>query len=283
MNKLFVQEIVAKKADAGKRLDFFLAGKLEITRSQGQKMIKEGLVEVGAKSATSSYVLEVKDSINIFSKPKAGPKAEIPIIFEDKDILVIDKPSGITAHPAPGENDITVAEVFDKATIVHRLDKGTSGVMVLAKNPKAAELLKSQFQARKVTKKYLALVHGKLQPEEGVIDMPLSRSLMARNKIAPADEGRDAKTLYKVKKYYPHFTLVEAQPKTGRTHQIRVHFSAIGFPLFGDVRYGKSTDPTGRMFLHAAELSFIHPTTGKRVTYGSELPIELTKIIHSLD
>ena len=246
-------------------------------------MIKEGLVLVGDEAVSSSFTLMAKDRISTYTKPKGGLSVNIPVIFEDKDLLVIDKPSGITAHPAPGENDTTVAEVFEKAAIVHRLDKGTSGVMILAKNPKAAESLKGQFQARKVTKKYLALVHGKLQPEEGVIDMPLSRSLMQRNKIAPADEGRDAKTLYKVMKYYPHFTLVEANPKTGRTHQIRVHFSAIGFPLFGDARYGKSTDETDRMFLHAAELSFLHPTTGKRVTFKSELPAELGKILRTLD
>ena len=246
-------------------------------------MIKEGLVLVGDQTFTSSYTLVARDQVTTYAMPKNGLKTDIPVIFEDKDILVIDKPSGITAHPAPGENDITVAEVFGKATIVHRLDKGTSGVMVLAKNTKAAESLRSQFQARKVSKKYLALVHGKLQPEEGVIDMPLSRSLMQRNKIAPADEGRDAKTLYKIVKYYPGFTLVEANPKTGRTHQIRVHFSAIGFPLFGDARYGKSTDETDRMFLHAAELSFLHPTTSKRVTFKSKLPKELEKILVTLD
>jgi 23S rRNA pseudouridine1911/1915/1917 synthase len=270
LNKKFVQKLVLNKAESSERLDLILSKKLSISRSQAQKLIKEGLADV-KDGAVSIYELE-----------KSTSRPNIPIIYEDKDILVIDKPAGITAHPAPGEKEITVAEIFEKAIVVHRLDKGTSGVMVLAKNQKAAESLKGQFQARKVAKKYIALIHGKLLPDEGVIDMPLSRNLIARNKIAPAEEGRDAKTLYKVLKYYRGFTLVEAKPKTGRTHQIRVHFSAIGFPLFGDARYGNSADKTDRVFLHAAELSFLHPTTGERVTYISKLPLELEKVLHTL-
>jgi len=270
LNKKIVQELKTDKTDISKRLYILLSEKTDISRSRAQKLIKEGLVEMS------------EDTIFIYEIDKGSSKPLIPIIYENKDILLIDKPAGITAHPAPGENEITIAEIFDKATIVHRLDKGTSGVMVLAKNKAATEALRGQFQARKVTKKYIALVHGRLLPEEGIIDMPLSRNLISRNKIAPAEEGRDAKTLYKVLKYYRGFTLVEANPKTGRTHQIRVHFSAIGFPLFGDVRYGKNTDKTDRIFLHAAELSFIHPTTGKRVVFKSKLPPELMRVLHTL-
>ncbi len=283
MNKKVVQEFIVKTEDVDTRLDIFVSSKLNITRSQSQKMIKEGLVEVGNKAIGSSYKVTTGDHIFIHDLLEKDLDVNIPVVFEDEEIIVIDKPSGITAHPAPGEKDITVTEIFPRGIIVHRLDKGTSGVMVLAKSEGSAENLKEQFQKRKVTKKYLALVHGKVSPGEGIIDMPLSRSLAERNKIAPVDEGRQAKTLYKVIKYYKSFTLLEAQPKTGRTHQIRVHLSAIGFPLFGDLRYGKNTDKTDRIFLHAKELSFLHPRSGVRVTFRSELPTELEKVLSGLD
>jgi 23S rRNA pseudouridine1911/1915/1917 synthase len=270
VNKKIVQKLKLDKVDTAQRLDAILSSKLNLSRSQAQKKVKGGLAEI------------VGDTILIYEINKGSSKPLIPIIYEDRDILVINKPAGITAHQAPGEKEITVAEVFGKAIIVHRLDKGTSGVMVLAKNQFAAESLRKQFQARKVSKKYILLVHGKLIPEEGIIDMPLSRNLISRNKIAPAEEGRDAKTLYRVLKYYHDFTLVEANPKTGRTHQIRVHFSAIGFPLFGDTRYGKSTDKTKRIFLHAAELSFLHPGTEERVTFVSKIPNELERVLSAL-
>lgn len=220
-------------------------------------------------------------------------KKVIQTIFEDDDILVIDKPAGITVHPADGESDITIAEIFadkytgdndsDRDMIVHRLDKGTSGVMVLAKNPRARASLMNEFKERKVHKKYLALLSGKLKPEEGIIDIPLARDIVKRQRIAPVEEGKDAKTPYKVVKYFRGHTLVEANPKTGRTHQIRVHFSAIGFPIYGDQRYGNPKEKTERIFLHAAGLSFIHPTTKKRVKFVSELPSELTKILTKLE
>lgn len=220
-------------------------------------------------------------------------KKVIQTIFEDDDILVIDKPAGITVHPADGEPDTTVAEIFadkysdkletDRDMIVHRLDKGTSGVMVLVKNKEAREALMNEFKERKVHKRYLALLVGKLRPEEGIIDMPLSRDVVKRQRIAPAEEGKDAKTLYKVIKYYRGYTLVEANPKTGRTHQIRVHFSAIGFPLYGDLRYGNPKDAADRIFLHATELSLIHPKTGKRVKFTSPLPLELKNILDKFD
>jgi 23S rRNA pseudouridine1911/1915/1917 synthase len=219
-------------------------------------------------------------------------KKVIQTIFEDNDVLVIDKPAGITVHPADGETDTTIAEIFadkytgdkgsDRDMIVHRLDKGTSGVMVLAKNPSARAFLVNEFKKRKVHKKYLALLTGKLKPEEGIIDMPLARDIVKRQRIAPAEEGKDAKTLYKVVKYYFGHTLIEANPKTGRTHQIRVHFSAIGYPIYGDQRYGNPKEITQRIFLHAAELSFIHPKTGKRVKFISPLPEELEKVLKGL-
>lgn len=290
MSKKVIQKIVVEKDKVDVRLDLFVAEKLSLTRSQSQKMIREGLVLVNSEAKSSKYTLKTGDEI-CFVEGEKSISPDIKIIFEDKNILVVDKPAGITVHPAPGEKGETLSEIFaseysdsletNRDMIVHRLDKGTSGVMVLAKNRDARDFLAKQFAARKVNKTYLALVKGKLQPSEGVIDMPLSRDLISRNKIAPADEGKDAKTLYKVEKYFQGYTLVSANPKTGRTHQIRVHFAAIGHPLCGDERYGvKSNFP--RMFLHARKLSFISPTDQKRVAFESELPKELNNILNSL-
>lgn len=291
LNKKVIQKIKVATADSGKRLDIILSEKLDISRSKAQTLVKGALVLVNDKLASSKYLIEPKDIITVLEKNK-GAVPDIKIIFEDKDILVIDKPAGITSHPAPGESDTTISEIFaDKYTgkqdteremVVHRLDKGTSGIMVMAKNDAARASLVAQFAARKVNKTYVALVFGKVSPKEGVIDMPLARDLISKNRIAPADEGKDAKTLYSVTKYYTGYTLVKANPKTGRTHQIRVHFSAIGHPLYGDVRYGAKDTGAKRIFLHAAELSFLHPRTGGRVKFASPLPVELASILSKL-
>jgi len=213
----------------------------------------------------------------------------VPIIFEDEDILVIDKPSGITVHEAPGEKDITVNEIFadkykgdnktDRDMIVHRLDKGTSGVMVLAKNPEAGVKLRKQFADREVQKTYIALVAGKLEDETGIIDMPLGRDQQSREKISPQVGGKPAVTEFKKVQDYDSYSLVEAYPKTGRTHQIRTHFAAIGHPVYGDVRYGSKVEDADRIFLHAARISIKHPTTGEKVTFESPLPKVLEDVL----
>jgi 23S rRNA pseudouridine1911/1915/1917 synthase len=291
VNKKVIQTFKVKKAEAGERLDIFLVSNLGVTRSKAQKLIRDSLVTVNSEPEVAKYLVEQKDTVCV-SETQRTAVPDVEIIFEDKDILVIDKPAGITAHPAPGENDITIAEIFadkwtakgasDREMIVHRLDKGTSGVMILAKNAAARDSLIEQFANRKVTKTYLAVVSGKVAPREGVIDMPLMRDLVLKNRIAPAEEGKDAKTIYEVVRYLQGYSLVSASPKTGRTHQIRVHFSAIGHPLYGDLRYGARETGAERIFLHAHALSFKHPTTGVRVKYKSELPVELKAILDKL-
>lgn len=291
MNKKVIQKFTVSSKDVGERLDIFLMRKLEVTRSNAQRLIREGLIEVNDNRSVAKYSVIKGDNVALIkvNKPKA-PKVEI--IFEDNDILVIDKPAGITTHPAPGETAITIAEIFaskykekastDRDMIVHRLDKGTSGLMVLVKNDIAKASLVKQFSDRKVQKTYLTLVFGAVRPKDGVIDMPLARDLVSKNRIAPAEEGKDAKTLYKVIQYYKGYSLIQTNPKTGRTHQIRVHFAAIGHPLYGDVRYGARDVNAKRIFLHAAELSFIHPSTHKRVKYVSEPPAELKAVLDKL-
>ena len=291
MNKKVIQEYKVLKGDVDTRLDIYLADKAVVTRSNAQKLIRDGLVKANDIAVASKYLVQKGDKI-VVSEEKQGEAPSINIIFEDQDILVIDKPAGITTHPAPGEIDVTVSEIFrdkykgkqgtDRENIVHRLDKGTSGLMVLARNEASRASLVKQFADRKVVKTYIALVYGRMLPTEGVIDMPLARDLVSKNRIAPADEGKDAKTLYKVIRQYRGYSLVSANPKTGRTHQIRVHFSALAHPLYGDIRYGAKEKKVKRIFLHAAELSFIHPGSGKRVKYSSTLPVELKDILSSL-
>lgn len=292
MNKKIEQKIIVKPTESDIRLDIFLTKKLDISRSKAQKTVKDGLVKVNESAVTSKYIVNSGDLVLVgVAEQKDHPQIEI--IYEDKDILVIDKPAGITSHPAPGEKDRTVAEIFinkyegehntDRDMVVHRLDKGTSGIMLLAKNEKSRDFLSKQFADRKVNKTYTALVCGRVVPKEGIIDMPLSRDIRSKNRMSPADEGKDAKTLYKVNKYYRDYTLVTANPKTGRTHQIRVHFAAIGHPLYGDERYGIKGDFTKRIFLHASELSILHPTTNKRIKFTSKLPVELKSILSKLE
>ena len=281
MNKKFVQELTVTETEAKGRLDVFVAEKYGITRSAAQKLAESGRVKVNGASRKSNFKLKMGDRVSLMQFVREEATLDIPIIYEDKDVIVIDKPAGITVHPAPGEKELTLSEVLPQPVfVVHRLDKGTSGVMVFARNEKAAAHLKKQFHDRLVTKVYKALVGGIIKENSGSIDISLGRSLTARGKIIPTENGRGAVTDFKVIKRFTDSTLVEAMPKTGRTHQIRTHFAAIGHPLLGDVRYGGSGG--GRVFLHAFSLAFVNPVTGKRQEFISPLPTQLTDILSTL-
>jgi 23S rRNA pseudouridine1911/1915/1917 synthase len=270
LNKNIVQEVVANKTDVGKRLDIFVSETDSISRSAAQKLAANEQVLVNGAPRKSNYKISLGDRVILKQIEKGKTVLDIPIIFEDENILVIDKPAGITVHPAAGEKDLTLAEILPQPVfIVHRLDKGTSGVMVFARNEKAAEYLKKQFHDRKVTKVYKALVSGDISEDSGSIDISLGRSLTARGNIVPTENGKGAVTSFKVIERYTDYTFVEAMPKTGRTHQIRTHFAAIGHPLYGDVRYGGPT--TERIFLHAYSLSFMNPKTKKKQEFISPL------------
>jgi len=281
LNKKFVQELTVTETEAKGRLDVFVAEKYGITRSAAQKLAESGRVKVNGASRKSNFKLKMGDRVSLMQFVREEATLDIPIIYEDKDVIVIDKPAGITVHPAPGEKELTLSEVLPQPVfVVHRLDKGTSGVMVFARNEKAAAHLKKQFHDRLVTKVYKALVGGIIKENSGSIDISLGRSLTARGKIIPTENGRGAVTDFKVIKRFTDSTLVEAMPKTGRTHQIRTHFAAIGHPLLGDVRYGGSGG--GRVFLHAFSLAFVNPVTGKRQEFISPLPTQLTDILSTL-
>lgn len=235
---------------------------------------------------------------------------EIKVVYEDNDCLVIDKPSGVVVNKAESVKGETVQEwlvnkfsifnfqfsnkeqdkdFINRAGIVHRIDKETSGLLLVAKNPEAFSKLQQQFKERVVKKKYLALVHGLLKPDQGEINIPIGRLPWNRERFGAIPFGKEAKTTYKVIGYYQNqYSLVEASPFTGRTHQIRVHFKYLNHPLVGDEFYaGRKTAKSDRkwcprLFLHAAYLKFIQPTSGKEVEVKSELPKELEEVLNNL-
>jgi 23S rRNA pseudouridine1911/1915/1917 synthase len=222
----------------------------------------------------------------------AHADAELPIVFEDDDLLVIDKPAGLVVHPAPGHSGPTVVSLLEgragggvegRPGIVHRLDKDTSGLMIVARNDEAHRALSAQIKERRVRREYLAMVEGGLGSRTGTIDAPLGRDRRRRNRRAVRGAGeREARTHFEVVETLPEDTLARVTLETGRTHQIRVHFAAIGHPVAGDREYG-ARDRHGlrRQFLHAAGLALAHPRTGEELELSSELPRDLSEALES--
>jgi 23S rRNA pseudouridine1911/1915/1917 synthase len=302
---------VVKPEDAGSRLDTFLAHHLEKTsRALVQRWIRGGSVTVGGKQCKASHLLVEAETIEVTPISTAQPEltAEpipIEIIYEDDDLVVVNKSAGIVVHPGAGNWSGTLANAllhhFSQLSgrdpvrpgIVHRLDKETSGIMIVAKNEFIHESLSRQFRKREVEKHYLALLYGELKPTSGTIEVPIGRDPYARTKIsARSARPRAALTRYEVLQLLPGFTYVRAIPRTGRTHQIRVHFHHIGFPVVGDKSYGhrKIADTrkanairaVDRHFLHATFLRITHPTTGKQVEFNAPLPDELEELLITL-
>jgi 23S rRNA pseudouridine1911/1915/1917 synthase len=289
---------------AGIRLDKFVSENCPgLSRSQAQKLIDDGYVAVNGLMEKASHKTETGEKIEVTIPPPstAGllPEAiPIKIIYEDDDLLVIDKPAGLTVHPAPGHPSHTLVNAVlshlnefeddgesTRPGIVHRLDKDTSGVMLVAKNNIALANLADQFKSRSVKKVYLTLVKGILKPERGVIEAPIGRDSGDRKKMAVTGEsrGRNARTNYRVLRYVGKNSFLEITPETGRTHQIRVHLAAIGYPVIGDEIYGKKSAYLNRQFLHAQRLGFYLPSTGKFVEFESPLPADLEKALKELD
>jgi len=289
-------------ADApGVRLDSFVAASCpELSRTHARKLIDESFIKVNGKMAKASLKLNAGDSVQIIVPPEPpltlSPEAiPLDIIYEDDDLLVIDKPAGLTVHPAPGHPGHTLVNAVlaylpDLATddntlrpgIVHRLDKDTSGLILVAKNRVAQANLSAQFKSRTVNKSYLVLVRGKLTPENGVIEAAIGRDPKNRQRMAVVSRGREARTDYRVVKYIGGCTLLEIHPETGRTHQIRVHLAAIGFPVMGDTTYGVKNPNLSRQFLHASKLGFKLPSTGKSVEFESSLPPDLMQALDKI-
>ncbi|MDO8567147.1 MAG: RluA family pseudouridine synthase [Dehalococcoidales bacterium] len=297
MNKVY-----SFAADApGTRLDKFVSEKCpELSRSAAQKLITGGYVTVNGKGARSSLKLEAGDRIEVTipptpESPLTAEDISIKIVYEDNDLMVIDKQAGLTVHPAPGNPEHTLVNAILKhypdlaaisdslrPGIVHRLDKDTSGLIIIAKNKAAQDNLVNQFKARTVTKAYFVLVKGKLTPERGTIEADIGRDSRDRKRMAVVSSGRESRTEYRVLRHINGYTLAEVLPKTGRTHQIRVHFSAIGYPVVGDAVYGVKSPCLSRQFLHAHRLGFKLPSSGKYVEFTSELPEDLQQALKEL-
>ncbi len=286
---------------SGTRLDKFVVEKCpELSRTHAQKLIGEGYIMVNGHVAKASLKLNAGDRVDIVIPPTPPSPLEpeaIPlnIIYEDDDLLVVDKPAGLAVHPAPGHPAHTLvnailshfphlADISDslRPGVVHRLDKDTSGVMLVAKNRAAQANLISQFRARSIMKAYLVLVKGRLTPERGIIEAAVGRDPSNRKRMAVVTLGREARTEYQVIKYTGNYTLLEVMPETGRTHQIRVHLSAIGYPVVGDPVYGVRSPHLSRQFLHACRLGFKLPSTGEYVEFKSELPPDLEQALRDI-
>ena len=284
----------------GARLDKYVGENVPgLSRTHAQQLIEEGHVTVNGKAARSSLKLALGDKVEVTVPPEAPSTLtaeDIPlnIIYEDSDLLVIDKPAGLAVHPAPGTPSGTLANAVLhylpslaadadslRPGIVHRLDKDTSGLIIVAKNRTAQANLSDQFKNRTVKKTYITLVKGKLTPEKGIIEADIGRDPKNRQRMAVVaeGEGRDARTEYKVIRYYDNNTLLEIHPETGRTHQIRVHLAAIGYPVVGDATYGTTTKHVTRQFLHAGKIGFNLPSTGKWVEFESPLPQDLQRAL----
>ncbi len=284
------------------RLDKFLHITLNISRSHAQKLIAEGRVLVDGQSAKSSTKLQIGTQVSVSfadDEPDDTPlPQDIPldIIFEDDDIIVLNKPAGLVVHPATGHTQDTLVNALlhhtpsiaalhpERPGIVHRLDRDTSGVMVVAKNEASLENLQAQFKARKVEKIYLTLVYGIPKSPKGIIDVPLGRDPQHRQKFAARADGKPARTHYAVVQTFEGFSLLSVKLETGRTHQIRVHLAWLAHPVVGDTVYGykKNRLRAKRQFLHASQLSFSHPRTGERLHFKAPIHADLQEILDSL-
>ncbi len=293
-------QFLVTAADAGKRLDLLLHQQIaDISRSRIQDWIRAGRVRVNGAAVRASY--QVRGGDRIAAEPADPPPLhavpeEIPlqVLYEDDDLVAIDKPAGMVVHAGAGVHSGTLVNAllhrFQSLSgvggalrpgIVHRLDRFTSGVLLVAKNDTAHQRLAAQFSSRQVEKVYLALVHGEVKPDHGRIERPITRDPLHRTRMtARLDQGRAAWSEYRVRRHCGRFTLLEVRIGTGRTHQIRVHLSSIGHPVVGDTLYGaparvEGMPPLGRYFLHAHCIRFRQPTTGAELELTSPLPREL--------
>ncbi len=295
-----MSEIIVPTEAAGQRLDIVMAQATQMSRTQVQKLIYKKKVFHNGEGAIGKTIVNANDVIR-FELPEASSGVNdkaapvLPIIYEDEDILVVDKPAGLLVHPGNGRIDESTVADFARSHgvddedilrpgIVHRLDRDTSGILILAKNPAAKIYMQEQFANRTVEKTYALLVRGRVTPDSAIIDLPIGRDPRDGSRRTVTSDGRPAQTSYKTIAYYPGYTYLEAQPKTGRTHQLRVHFASTGNPIVGDVVYGNKRDNLGlkRQFLHAAKLSFTNPK-GQAVHLLSALPSDLEIVLKRLE
>jgi 23S rRNA pseudouridine1911/1915/1917 synthase len=300
-----MSELAVPAALAGERLDRGLATLTGWSRAEVARLIDDGDVLVGGRAVAKSHRLEAGEVIELLSEPAPaqppGPEPiPVDVRFADDDVIAVSKPSGLVVHPGAGHAGGTlvngllhqfpdIAGVGDPARpgIVHRLDRDTSGLMIVARSPRAYDALVAALARHEIERRYLALVWGHLDAPRGVVDAPIGRSPMRRTRMAVRDEGRAARTAYQVQREYeePRVSLLECRLETGRTHQVRVHLSAIDHPVVGDAAYrgARSSLSLARPFLHAHRLELDHPATGKRLAFEDPLPSELESVLASLD
>lgn len=300
-----MKTLVVDEINKGKRLDSYISDNMDkISRSFAQKLIENQKVTINGKTVKASYKVCIGDNVEV-DVPEAQDtklKAQdipVEVVYEDKDIIVVNKPKGMVVHPANGNPDGTLVNAIlamckdslsgiggeIRPGIVHRLDKDTSGLLIIAKNDEAHVKMSKQIQDRLVTKKYIALVKGVVKDDEATIDMPIARSKVDRKKMAVDKDGKQAVTHFKVIKRYKGYTLLEIKIDTGRTHQIRVHMAKIGYPVVGDMVYsnGKNEFGVEGQMLHAKSLEFSHPITGKKMHLEAQLPEYFKKVLEELD
>jgi len=302
-------------ADAGERLDVFLAAHIEgWSRARLHRLIEAADVLVNGTVSKPSHKLRANDHIELELTPTpstsfAPEDIPVEVVYEDDDLIVVNKPAGMVVHPAAGVDSGTLANALAfhfqqlsstggaaRPGIVHRLDKGTSGLLVVAKTERTHEHLADQFRDREVFKSYVALVHGQVEKEGGEIDQPIARDPRNRTRMAVVRGGRPSLSIYKIRRRFERFTLLDVELRTGRTHQIRVHLAWLKYPVVGDEVYGAGRDKTvinpvirsriaklGRQFLHAEHLGFSHPRTEQKMAFTSPLPKELQALVDEIE
>ena len=286
---------------AGERIDRYLADECpDLSRTRIKRLIVDGEVAVDGNATNAGYRLRAGQSVEI-QVPDPAPSHMLPqsipisVVYEDEHLLVVDKPAGMPVHPGVGHPDSTLLNAVlgldseigsvggqSRPGLVHRLDKDTSGLILVAKTDQAHDHLSAQFKDRSIQKGYLALVAGYPEPTDAIIDAPVGRDPDDRKKMAVVDDGRPASTLYRTLQRFRGCSFIDVRPKTGRTHQIRVHFASIGHPIIGDETYGQADPRLERHFLHAAHLGFKHPATGERVELRAPLPNDLQAVLDEL-
>ncbi|MDF1506657.1 RluA family pseudouridine synthase [Robertmurraya sp. DFI.2.37] len=296
------QEHIIDEEQVNERIDKVLSSlNNEWSRTQVQTWIKEGNVLVNGKKIKTNYKSNLHDKIEI-SIPDPEELDVVPeemaldIYYEDKDVIVVNKPKGMVVHPAPGHltgtlvnglmahcKDLSGINGVLRPGIVHRIDKDTSGLLMVAKNDYAHEHLVNQLVEKTVTRKYRAVVHGNIQHDYGTINAPIARDPKERQSMTVIDNGKHAVTHFQVLERFPDFTFVECQLETGRTHQIRVHMKYIGYPLAGDPKYGpRKTIDFGGQVLHAGVLGFVHPRSGEYLEFEAPLPQDFVELLNKL-